>query len=100
MRTKESGRHLRSRMLAFAIAQRCAGGAFAQGVATDRTLEAVTVTGTRATLDPNLPTTTESRTAAQLREQNFVNVEDALKYLPSLTIRKRYIGDRNALIGG
>ncbi len=68
--------------------------------AAEKTLEAVTVTGTRTPLDPNLPTTTESKTAEQLREQNFVNVEDALKYLPDMTIRKRYIGDRNSLIGG
>lgn len=72
----------------------------AQGVATEKVLEAVTVSGTRSPLDPNLPTTTESKTAAQLREQNFVSVEDSLKYLPNLTIRKRYVGDRNALIGG
>jgi iron complex outermembrane receptor protein len=87
-------------LLAALLAQLCAGAAYAQGVATDKVLEAVTVTGTRSPLDPNLPTTTESKTAAQLREQNFVNVEDALKYLPNLTIRKRYIGDRNSLIGG
>lgn len=74
--------------------------AFAQGVASDKTLAPVVVTGMRAPLDPNLPTTTESKTAEQLREQNFVNVEDALKYMPNVTIRKRYIGDRNALIGG
>lgn len=89
-----------SGLVALLLAQLCAGVAYAQGVATDKVLEAVTVTGTRSPLDPNLPTTTESKTAAQLREQNFTNVEDALKYLPNLTIRKRYIGDRNSLIGG
>ena len=29
---------------------------------------------------------------------NVVNTEDIVKYLPSLQIRKRYIGDRNAII--
>lgn len=29
---------------------------------------------------------------------NLVNIEDALKYLPSAMARKRFIGDRNALI--
>ncbi len=29
---------------------------------------------------------------------NVVNTEDILKYPPSLQIRKRYIGDRNAII--
>jgi iron complex outermembrane receptor protein len=86
--------------LVFALAQIFAPHAAAQGVATERSLETVTVTGTHMPLDPNLPTTSESRTAEQLQEQNFVNVEDALKYLPDVTVRKRYIGDRNALIGG
>src|SRR6185436_11489568 len=35
-----------------------------------------------------------------LDEQNVLNPEDALKYVPSTVIRKRYIGDRNALLGG
>src|SRR6185436_18941377 len=35
-----------------------------------------------------------------LARQNLVNPEDALKYVPSTTIRKRYVGDRNALLGG
>ncbi|SFU36576.1 TonB-dependent receptor [Pseudoduganella namucuonensis] len=87
-------------LLALAVSQLFACGACAQGVAMDQSLAAIVVTGSRSPLDPNLPTTTESKTAAQLREQNFVNVEDALKYMPNLTIRKRYIGDRNALIGG
>ena len=82
------------------IACLLAGHACAQGVATDKTLESVVVTGTRSPLDPNLPTTTASKTAEQVREQNFVNVEDALKYMPDMTIRKRYSGDRNSLIGG
>lgn len=74
--------------------------AFAQGVATDTSLAPVVVTGQRAELDPTLPQTTASKTVEQLRDQNLVNPEDALRYLPATTIRKRYIGDRNALIGG
>lgn len=66
----------------------------------ERELPAVVSSATRSTLDPNLPTTVETRTAEQLRQQNFVNVEDALRAMPSTTIRKRYIGDRNSLIGG
>jgi iron complex outermembrane receptor protein len=86
--------------LALMGAQLFAGHVHAQGVASDKTLEPIVVTGTRAPLDPNLPNSTASKTAEQLREQNFVNVEDALKYMPDMTIRKRYIGDRNSLIGG
>ena len=79
----------------------------AQGVATEQQLQTVTITGAvtntaqRATLDPNLPSTTASKTGQELREQqNIFNPEDALKNLPNTVIRKRYSGDRNALIGG
>ena len=74
----------------------------AQGVATDAQLKAVVVTGSamRSPLDPNLPNSTASRTAEQLQEQNLFNPEDALEHLPSLTVRKRFFGDRNANLAG
>lgn len=72
----------------------------AQGVATDKLIDAITVTGLRERAGVEVPNTTASKTAEELRTQNLFNPEDALKYLPNLTIRKRYIGDRNALIGG
>lgn len=72
----------------------------AQGIATEAQLQTVQVSGTRAPLDPNLPSSTASKTAEQLREQNLFNPEDAAVNLPSTTIRKRYLGDRNAMIGG
>ncbi|WP_371867310.1 TonB-dependent receptor [Duganella lactea] len=59
------------------------------------------VNSIRRTLDPNLPTTVASKTREELREQqNIFNPEDALRNMPSMTIRKRYSGDRNALVGG
>ena len=72
----------------------------AQGVATDKLIDAITVTGQRERAGMDVPNTTASKTAADLRVQNLFNPEDALNYVPNLTIRKRYIGDRNALIGG
>ena len=76
----------------------------AQGVATDAALAPVVVTGQNGQLKGGLPAglpgTTASKTAVQLRDQNLFNPEDALQYMPSTTIRKRYIGDRNALIAG
>lgn len=72
----------------------------AQGVATDKLIEAITVTGQREHDGPEVPNTTASKTALELRTQNLINPEDALNYVPNVTIRKRYIGDRNALIGG
>ncbi len=88
------------RVLPLAIAQICVSPAQAQLATADASLAPITVSGSRSPLDPNLPTTTASKTAEQVREQNFVNVEDALKYVPTMTIRKRYAGDRNSLIGG
>ena len=36
----------------------------------------------------------------RLAQHNLVESEDILAYLPNLTIRKRYIGDTNAILGG
>jgi iron complex outermembrane receptor protein len=60
-----------------------------------KSLGTVTVTSGRATsLPPHIPTTIEGITGAQVEETvNAVDSEDALKYFPSLTVRKRYIGD-------
>lgn len=81
-----------------------AGAVRAQGVATEQQLQAVTITGSgsaRNALDPNLPTTTASRDLSEIREQqNVFNPEDVLVNMPNTTVRKRYSGDRNALIGG
>ncbi|MES2879731.1 MAG: TonB-dependent receptor [Pseudomonadota bacterium] len=72
----------------------------AQGIATEAQLKTISVTETRAQLDPNLPNSTASKSARDLEEQNLFNPEDALRYLPSTTVRKRYLGDRNANVGG
>ncbi|MCY4747155.1 TonB-dependent receptor [Pelomonas sp. UHG3] len=76
--------------------------AHAQGVATDAQLAPVTVTGsaTRNGLPAAVPGSTASKTADQLREQNLFNPEDALNYVPGTVVRKRYLGDRNALLAG
>lgn len=45
----------------------------------------------------NSPATRASITAERIRESiNAVNIEDTLKYLPSLVVRKRHIGDTQA----
>ncbi len=47
-----------------------------------------------------LPTTTESVTREKIDSTvNAMNVEDTVKYLPSIQVRKRYIGDTNAPVG-
>ena len=64
-------------------------------------LSIVTVSGSKSALEAGMPATTVSKTRDELfQQQNVFNPEDALRNLPSLTIRKRYSGDRNALVGG
>lgn len=47
-----------------------------------------------------LPATTESITSEKLDNTiNAMNAEDTIKYLPSIQVRKRYIGDTNAPVG-
>ena len=62
-----------------------------------RKLGVVTVTGERSSSLPSqIPTTMESVTGAQIETSiNATDSEDALKYLPSLLVRKRYVGDFN-----
>ena len=64
-------------------------------VAQARTLDRITVTGNRpSTLPISIPTTTETISAEQIgRSINATDAEDALKYFPSLLVRRRYIGD-------
>jgi len=84
-----------------ALACLCASpAAHAQGVATDADLAPVTITGTRSGVPARPAGSTAGKNADDLREQNLFNPEDALQYLPNTTVRKRYNGDRNALIGG
>lgn len=74
-------------------------GAFAQEApdAQAKVLGTVTITGGRPTsLPTQIPTTIEGITAQQIEQTiNASDSEDALKYLPSLLVRKRYIGDYN-----
>lgn len=61
----------------------------------------VTVTGSSlpTTLPTTIPTTMEGVTGEQIaRSTNAMDSEDALKYFPSLLVRKRYIGDYNHAI--
>lgn len=47
-----------------------------------------------------LPVTTESIAKEKLDDTvNLFNTEDAIKYMPSILVRKRYVGDTNAPMG-
>ena len=89
--------------LAAAAAALAGGGARAQSDATPATEHAqrnagiVTITGGRpSSLPTQIPTTIEGITGVEVEARiNATDSEDALKYFPSLLVRKRYIGDYN-----
>jgi len=60
-----------------------------------KSLGTVTIHSGRPTsLPTQIPTTIEGVTRGQIEQTiNALDAEDALKYLPSLNVRKRYIGD-------
>jgi iron complex outermembrane receptor protein len=66
-----------------------------QAWADDGAMTMVTISGGRPTsLPTQIPTTIEGISAAQIEQRiNAADAEDALKYFPSLNVRKRYIGD-------
>ena len=65
-----------------------------------RALGVVTVNGGQpSSLPTQIPTTIEGITREEIETRiNATDSEDALKYLPSLLVRKRYIGDYNHAI--
>ncbi len=84
--------------LAVSIASLCNGVNAAEAPAAPvKTLGVITVTGVRPTsLPTQIPTTMEGVTKEEIEATiNATDSEDALKYFPSLLVRKRYIGDYN-----
>ena len=64
----------------------------------EQALPEMTVSGSRPAFAPTLPAVTEGIDERRLADQNVINVEDGLRYLPSLMVRKRFIGDRNGVM--
>ena len=83
-----------------AQAQTTASNAPAAADAPVKALGVVTVSsGQPTSLPTQMPTTMEGVTREQIAQTvNATDSEDALKYLPSLLVRKRYIGDYNHAI--
>jgi iron complex outermembrane recepter protein len=84
-----------ARLLLMAGAAAAPGAAFA----TDGEAEPppIVVTGTRAAPLEQPPGTAEGLDAARIDEiVNAISTEDVLRYLPSLAVRKRHIGDTQA----
>lgn len=73
----------------------------AGSAAGDAQLKEVVVDGATVSggLPTNLPANSAGYSAKELYEQvNVINTEDIVKYSPDTMTRKRYIGDRNAII--
>lgn len=87
----------RFKPIAASLLAALSAGAFAQQAseAPVKTLGTVTVTsGQPTSLPTQIPTTIEGVTGKQVEDTvNAFDSEDALKYFPSLNVRKRYIGD-------
>lgn len=81
----------KSLALALAALPLCAAGQ-------DASLGEVRVYGERPAAFRNIPSTTEEVAQPLLEATNVINTEDAVKYLPSIQVRKRYAGDRNAVV--
>lgn len=88
---------------AVAVASSCPFALTAQTQSSDtpvKELGVVTVVGGQpSSLPTQIPTTMEGLTREQIEQSiNATDSEDALKYFPSLLVRKRYIGDYNHAI--
>lgn len=70
------------------------------GPTTDRYAEPKPAPFSR-TLPTNIPAVVESRTRQEIfKTTNIVTSADAFRYLPSIWVRERYPGDRNAAVSG
>ena len=97
-RGANSGIRQGTRAFAAAVLACAAPAAWPQSAAPVTTLPEVSISEPPTTAQKyQLPATTESVTAAQMAETiNVMNTEDALKYLPSLIVRKRNFGDQQS----
>lgn len=87
--------------LSLAFANYCGAARADEMLDSPAALPSVTINSSRAAFDGSLPATSAGKSQDELlRQQNIFNPEDALRNLPSMSIRKRYSGDRNALVGG
>ncbi|MBN8771462.1 MAG: Plug domain-containing protein, partial [Thiobacillus sp.] len=66
--------------------------------AEEQALPEMVVSLPRPAVVTNNPSPSAEVSQDQMREMNVINVEDSLKYTPSLFIRKRYVGDRNGIV--
>ncbi|MDD5330865.1 MAG: TonB-dependent receptor, partial [Sulfuricella sp.] len=83
-----------------AICAGVAGSAWCAGEQkADTQLQEMVIKADKPAVPANLPATTEGVTAQQIAESvNAVTSAETIKYLPSILVRERYIGDRNGIV--
>lgn len=65
----------------------------------DDQVEQVVITGQKSAVPANVPNVLETVTAEHIQETvNAATSAEALKYVPSIEVRERFIGDRNAML--
>ena len=92
MRIKKHGSCFALSLLAMAVNQAVYAAEEPQ------TMDTISVYGERPAAFRNITTSTEAADKALIESTNVINTEDTVKYLPSIQVRKRYIGDRNAIL--
>lgn len=91
----------RRKALFYALLFSASAPALAQDEPSDQSvtnLPMFTVSESALGIDPNIPANTASISTEVLDRLNMPTSEDALRYLPNLNVRQRYIGDRNAAL--
>jgi iron complex outermembrane receptor protein len=80
----------------FTLLASAAGAQTAPAPAATVRLDAYRVEGVYRSLDPQPATTSSVVSAAEAETYNVIVVEDAVKYLPNLAFRRRFVGDMNS----
>lgn len=89
----------RPRPLALAIFLLLAGNLPAVAEESEKQLGEMTVKSCKTPVPKDLPATSEGVTARQINETvNAQTTAATLKYLPSIVVRERFIGDRNGIV--
>lgn len=73
--------------------------AHAEDGAPDKQFGEMVVSGEKSLVPANLPAVVEGVSARQIEETvNAATAASTIKYLPSIAVRERYVGDRNAIV--
>lgn len=87
--------------LAVAVISVISHGSFALAAeaGSEKQLGEMVIKADKPAVPDNLPATAEGVTAKQIAESvNAVTSADTIKYMPSIVVRERYIGDRNGIV--